>query len=284
MSFDDKLAQIRALIEQYNTTSDDTGKKVDIDAFLKKLTEIGATNEDTLRAATFEDFEDAGLPRLIARRAAEIARATLAGEKPYVSQKSAQRMSIEELVRAYDPCEAIDGPVTTRLKTITRGQRSLVLEADGSVNLPLTLKLTREVIDGLAEREVVDDETGTPVRVYTFGERVGRILDENPAFPGEPLRPDGTCQRTDLDWSKISESDRQLVYLVVVRGIRSEQNACDLHDLAVRGMLRKRYKKMHADLLDARKLGKAPSLKVTLGPPTRGSSNDPFAPGRVQAR
>ncbi len=276
MSYEDKLVQIRALIAQFNEAADE-GEKIDAAEFERKLRKTGAVNEETLRAATWEDFEKAGLPRIMARRAAELSRATQPGEKEFISSKKAERMSVRELVEAYNPNETIEGPVTTRLKAVSQGKRCLVLDDQGVVQVEATVNLLNEVQQGFAERELIEID-GKPLAVQRFGDKSATIVDENPVFRGEALRPDGTCQRTDLDWSCAPLETRQLVYLVAIdpaeTHVPTSDLAMKLYDLAVDGKLSKRFRKHHAKLLELQKLGKAPSLKVVLKP--QGKGNNPF--------
>lgn len=281
MSYQDKMTQIISVIEQYNETSGSDAKKVDLAEFTRKLKQAGATSEDTLRAATFEDFEDAGLPKIIARRAAEIARATEKGEQQFVSSKRAERMTLRELVDAYNPNEAIDGPVTTRLKTLTKGIACVVFNQDGTINRDATHQLVDEAVKGFGARSVIviDDVPYTPM---SFGRRPAEVVDENPAFPGEPLRPDGTCMRTDVNWTNISHENRQLVRLLVLENPQRKTHGTvfDMHDLAERGQLKKRYPKIAAALQLAMQTDTAPSLKIRLGA-SNSAPNDPFHGARA---
>jgi hypothetical protein len=284
MSYEDKLAQIRALIAQFNEAAEE-GEKIDAAEFERKLRKTGAVNEETLRAATWEDFEKAGLPRIMARRVAELARVTKPGEKEFVSSKKAERMSVRELVEAYNPNETIESPVTSRLKAVSQGKRCLVLKNDGTVHVEPTVKLLGEVQQGYAERPLFyDPDDLSPLRVVRVGEKASSVVDENPVFRGEALRPDGTCQRTDLNWGEIPFETRQLVYLIALdpssSSVATPDLAMKLYDLASEtGKLQRRYKAHVAKLMDLQQLGKAPALKVNLKPET--GKNNPFGGATV---
>lgn len=281
MSYDDKMGQIRALIEQFNAALDEADRLA-VDEILKKIKKAGAVNEETLQSATWEDFEKAGLPRILARRVAELARVTQPGEAKFVTSKRAERMTLNELVEAYNPDEAIEGPVTTRLKSYSSGKRCLVLNDDNTVDVETTVALLTEVSRGYAEREVYETKAGKLRVPLRFGDKTDAIADENPVFRGEALRPDGTCQRTNLSWAEVPLEVRQLVYLVAIdpslSPIASPDIAMKLHDYATEGKLQKRYQSIAAKLAELEKLGKAPALKVSMRPVAAGK-NDPFAGG-----
>jgi hypothetical protein len=96
------------------------------------------------------------------------------------------------------------------------------------------------------------------------------------------LRPDGTCDKTEVSWDNISLSIRQLlrIALTETREISSIENdkVCDLIDLVkakTEKELKKRYPKASLVLAEKLNLGQAPILKVALGKLSQ-CSNDPF--------
>ena len=76
MTLNSKLAGARAILEAHNNSS--STKSVDVEAFFTNLTNMGGSSEDTLSAASWEDLEECGAPRILARRIATLFR----GEQP----------------------------------------------------------------------------------------------------------------------------------------------------------------------------------------------------------
>lgn len=69
-----KIADARALIAQHNTGVADEKFKIDADKVIGKLQVIGGTSDYLLRKCTWEDLEDCGFPRLLAKEIADIFR------------------------------------------------------------------------------------------------------------------------------------------------------------------------------------------------------------------
>jgi hypothetical protein len=286
MSTTDKIAQVLALISQHNDAVDEDGSKVDSDRFIKKLKDIGGTTEAARAEVTWEDLEDCGLPRILARKAAAIFRQhSSTGElskSKFVSSKQAERMNVRELVEAYDPKDrdrssAIEHVLLAR---IGEDRPVLVFSDDGSVDVESTVMLINEARDGYRPRKtvVVNDK---PLAVYKLGSRPDMTVDENPLYPGMALRPDQTCQNTNRSWKNISRTVRQLLYIAnsLTHEWRDKTNlrptvfVRDIHDLFdmmelagdnLEAKLRLRYPKASIMLDELASQGNTPSLKIAL--------------------
>lgn len=215
MSYESKVQAARTLLEQHNTNVSDDNHKVDIDGFFNKLAAAGGTTEDALSEATWEDIENAGLPRLLARKVAGIFR-----EKPkeesqetgYVSKKKAESMSLRELLVAYDKKEP-DNPVGDVLARKSKGARILVF-VDGQLDIDASIDELVAVRDGHQDRARV--KVGTQwVSTFAVGDSPDCWFDVNPLFPTEALRPGDKCSRTGESWKNIPIEIRQFVLLAV---------------------------------------------------------------------
>jgi hypothetical protein len=290
MSYQDKLAQIRTLVDSYNTAIEEDDGRIDFDAFLKKLKKKGVIDEATLAYAKFELFEDCGLPRIQSEMAATISRASSAPngtDKQYISAKKAERMNVRELVEAYDPKDTLGSAVTTRLKAITEGRKVVGFNTDQSVNVAATVALINEKIDGMKPRETYEVD-GKPQPLFAIGERRGDFLDENPIFAGEALRPDGTCQHTDRSWQGVLLPLRQLIYIAF--HVTHEAPQVDEENMhwvldyiestreRAESMLRKRWKKASVYLDEKIAEGQPPLLRIRLSGLSVSvkTQNDPF--------
>jgi len=68
-----KIQSALKILENHNSTVPDR-LLIDRDSFLKSLRELGGTTEASLRQCSWEDLEECGLPRLIARQVSQIFR------------------------------------------------------------------------------------------------------------------------------------------------------------------------------------------------------------------
>lgn len=280
MSYDQKLLEVRKCIENFNAENSD-GDGVNVDSFLKNLKKIGGINLDTLRLATFEDIEDCGCPRILARQVAGILRqTTMIKDSAYVGGKGAKRMSARELLEHYDPKDG-ENAVGKRLTELSKGQKFIIM-VNGKVNVDLSLQLLEEIRSGHPGRQFYQID-GRPVPVYGVGESVGEFADESPLYPGRALRPDGTDDQLNRSWDGVSTTVRQLLRIAVheTREVAlSHDKAHDLLDSALdpdaEKKLRRRYPKASMKLDEAIANGDAPKLRVRLGAAVNARGNDPF--------
>jgi hypothetical protein len=73
MSYDSKIQSARIVIEKHNSNVEDF-HKIDFDKFLENLRNLGGTSEETLRAVSWEDLQECGIPRIMARSLSHIFR------------------------------------------------------------------------------------------------------------------------------------------------------------------------------------------------------------------
>lgn len=281
MVISDRLSSARQILEAHNTK---TSKPISIDEFFKKLEEMGGTTEDALSAATWEDLESCGAPRIIARAIADVFRNlgddTEEPDKPCQKViiedndpvKRAQRLTPTQLIAEYDPKHPKD-PIGERLKHLAEGRGFLIFLDDGVVDIPASAQLFDE-LDDFGERAdfIVD---GMPRKVYRIGDRPGRTMDEHPLFPNVPLRSNG-CSEADCNWGEVPLKIRQIYRLAVKIGELNvnDYREADLHTEAVTRSeqeICRLYRKAAVKWHDLESIGKLPSLKVVLG----GQKNPP---------
>jgi hypothetical protein len=281
MSLTDKLARIRAMIEEYNTAINDTVFIVKADEVISNLQKMGMATEAVATQVTWEDLQQAGLPKLLARQAAQILREKPDGqpEPTYVSGKKADRMTFEELFGAYKAEVGHEDNVTKKLRELSGGKPCVVFSDDKTVNVVESVKLLKDIKRGLPDMTMVVVD-GVPRQVYKVGEVSDVEFDQNPLYPNRVLRTDEVCDQTHRSWKGIPLEVRQLVLLGTTKTQEARMNtladAHDLLDMALRdGALRQLRNRMpRAELLlrELAKNGQAPRLKLKAG--TKG--NDPF--------
>lgn len=281
MSHTDKIQSAISLIEEHNNALDPADEKVDITKFQKELKKLGGTTDSALAQCTWEDLENCGIPRILARKIATVFRVESKPERDpkFVSEKDAQRMNPLYLLQAYNPNDPTS-PVTKRLKDLSRGQKFIVFGAGGEVNAAESYAILKEIMKGFDGKDSVEID-GKFYRCYVVGDTIGELVDEDPLFQGQPLRPDGTSDRIGRSWAGVSQYVRQLLYVAanLTRELAvTTDKANDILDVAKDSdadvKFRQRYRKAALQLAELIEEGKAPTLKVKLGAVQR--RNDPF--------
>ena len=275
MSYLAKLAEIKGLVEAHNKEVGDS--QIDYEAFLHKLKKIiGATSESLLAEVSWEDLQECGLPKLLARQAATILREQakpqllMEGGQSNLSQKKVDRMSYQELLTAYQPTDA--NAVSRKLKELSGGQPFIVFTGS-VVNVEESTKLLIELRRGFPARDfmVLHDKA---VQIYAVGDSIGEMVEENPLYPGRALRPDGTCDQIGRSWEGVPTHIRQLLRVALVdtkelhQGVMTVQSANDILDAALRPdsivYFTRRFPQASIRIEELAKLGKVPLLKVSL--------------------
>lgn len=287
MSYQRKLEEARELLVQHNSNIFG-GKLINIEDFFVKLAMAGGTSDAALSHSSWEDLQEFGLPKLLARQVATIFRSK--EEKAALKKSQVEGMGIQELLANYDPRNHT-GLVNRRLLEIFGKKSFIVFNNDGSVNVPVSQKLAQEILDDFPQRELytVND---VPLKTYPVGVRPDHSFDENPLYPGRILRPDGDCDQTNRSWNDVSLEVRQVLYLatkqtkeVVINSINDAHNIMDLvvgkEDVEALRVVRRRFSKAAALLMELYQQGKAPSLKIFKRISEESKPNNPFGTNRT---
>lgn len=279
MSYDSKIASAQSVIEQHNSNVTDTENKVNFDQFLEKLRNMGGSSDETLKAVSWEDLQDCGLPKIMARRISYIFRQDSednGSASAYVSNKKAQMLTPKELVERYNPKD-VKNAVGKRLKDISDGKAFVVFSDNGKVIVDASASLLGDIMDGLPAVETTFVE-GRPLPVYKVGDRPDAYAEENPLYPGRALRSEERCDQTGRSWQGVASDVRHLLHIAVKitkeLEVRSAANASDVLDKVMAqdctlDSLRSRYPQASKKYDELSKVGRLPLLKIRLG----GSSN-----------
>lgn len=258
---------------------------IDAEKFETRLKAMGGTTEDRLKGLSYEDIleclpaYDGVKPKLLAKEIAKAFRGkeevVTATEKRPVSSKTAERMTIRELVEAFDADNSTNA-IGSQLARIAKGQAFIVYSSGRTVDVESTLKLLQEIKKGFSGRDDFN-VNGVPVQVYKLGEVPDNFADENPLWENRPLRPDGTCDQMGRSWEGVELSVRQLIKIAVEQGeIKvSIDTAHDVLDMALSAeamtKLRSRYRKSSLEFDRLAKTNQLPTLTLTLGSPKSNS-------------
>jgi hypothetical protein len=289
MSYDSKIAVARDTIEQHN--SNVTDNKVDFDKFVEKLRNMGGSSDEALKAVSWEDLQDCGLPKIMARRMSYVFRKDSddngSTSSAYISPKKVHSLSRKELVERYDPKDA-KSPVGKKLKDLSEGKAFVIFNDNGTVNVEESVKLLDDLINGLPEVETAFVAT-RPFPVYKIGDRLDAYAEENPLYPGRALRSEETCDQTGRSWAGIGTGIRQLLYIAIKQTqeltVKTVADAGDMMDKVMSqdctlDTLRSRYPKASKLLDELAKVNRLPNLKIKLGS-SASKSNQPFGQPKI---
>lgn len=285
MSVEELFDAVIALLEQHNKAVGDFGK-VDTTEFILAVKASGTTTPETLKSLSHEQILDclpvAKLangkeikPTVLAKSIAKIWRAgindgeeSLATTPSVVSEKKASKMTLPELVACFDP-EDFTNAVGKRLSEISKCQAFIVYDSGRSVNVQATCYLLSEIKKGFEGRKVYEGK-----EVFKIGDLPCNYAEENPLYPGRPLRPDGTCDQTNRSWEGVPKNVRQLIFLAVkskeieVNSPGGIDRANNVLDLAMSSTaftsIKARYFKAGIEFDRLEKLGQLPPLLIPL--------------------
>lgn len=219
--FDEKIAAAKAIIDEYNSS---TEAKIDFEDFLKKLKQAGGTTDAALCECKWEDFDSfgisiantatPGIPLLVARQIVNVFRSR--PQKPkFVTEKKTLGMSLNDLLECFDPKDA-ESPTGKRLKELSKSQRFLVFNEDNSLNKEASLNCLNEILEGHEPREIYVDSNGIPLETRPIGFRPNDFAAENPLLAGQTLRgADESCGKTFRSWKEIPHKIRVLLRLAL---------------------------------------------------------------------
>jgi hypothetical protein len=289
-AYDRKIAEAKSVVEDHNarlpeTKEGEPSNALSWDTILAKLQSFGGTTDSALRNVTWEDLQDCGIPRILARKIANEIFRKNGDRKPRMTSHRVETMSFEELFEHYDPTGEQNPAVTKRLKEESEGKPCVVINS-GHVLAPLCAQLLREIKEGLTPREIYNWKGGM-FRVLKIGETDQSFYSENFLYPGEPLRG-STCDKTQRDVSEVPLRARQIVYLAVKQTreitINSLQDAHQVLDILAGAAdpnqtIQERCPRATILLQDLENTNSAPSLKLSRKRLPKVGSNDPFSVG-----
>lgn len=278
-----KLDGARTILEVHNSKST---KPVDIKAFFDNLTEMGGTSEDTLMAASWEDLEMCGAPRILARQIATFFR----GDQKETVQKViledgnlerlAKAMTPRQLISAFDPKQP-KSPVAEQLKFLSEGKEFLIFNDDGTIDEETSYMLLSQM-DDYGPISTYVNASGDLKTPYAVGKQPTQIANEHPLFPGVALR--NGISLIGCDWDKINWQTKKILYLAITKTKEidmSQMHELDVYNLAVSGMVSRRCIKAASLYKECEILGNLPSLSVQLGKKAnKDNSNNPFNLGK----
>jgi hypothetical protein len=294
MTYRSKIDAALAVINSHNESVEDSADQINSDEFLSRLKKMGGTSERALANSKYEDLENCGLPRILAREICETIFRTESEEKPEKiviidddPVKEAARLGAEETLVAKLDLNEPDSPYAERADKLASGRKFIILNDNGELDVELTTKELQRLRKGYSQRDEVSVVNGDEYfifKTYRVGDRPDSLVDEHPQFPGTPLNPDGTSDK-GVEWGGLPLGVRQLLYIAITDTGELNSDSyeeIDLFDIVEGKTLDKvgrRYPKATVRFKELQKLGELPKLRVKLG--GQDKVNNPFGINRT---
>lgn len=282
-----KLQEAEQIVNAHYDQLPSGSAKVVWKDIIAKIQAFGGTTQESLRELTWEDLEQCGLPRLLARRIANqvfraVPKETTA--KPLTANRILA-LSFPELFANYDINGEHNPAVADRLRTESGGKRCVVLNQDGSVNVEASSKVLRQLKDGLPEVDTITIKDQC-LRVVKVGDRPNLYFDQNPLFPHEVLR-DNVCDKIGRSYENIALAVRQVLFLALTKTKELTIGCADdahsvLDAVEARAdqlsFVKNRYRRAGLLFDDLQSTGELPTLRRTQKSFNggNGGKNDPF--------
>lgn len=194
-----------------------TAGSISFDGFITNIKLMGGTTPQRLKSLSFEDIltvlpehnkiKPIALAKEIATTWREMAKSDdkLNKAKKRLVAFQVDAMPLKDLVEHFDVDDQTN-LVGTRLLRESGGKPFIVVNEHGVVDTDRTYRALSELRAGYEPRTNFDG-----LRVYPIGFLFDNNVDENPLFPGQPLRPGGVCDRLNKSWDGVPMLVRQFI-------------------------------------------------------------------------
>jgi len=188
----------------------------------------------------------------------------------------------DQLLRLYDPAKPSD-PVTNALRKRFDDKPVIAFDNSGKVAVEATVEYVSGLEQGWPVQETIMVE-GKLAKLWKVGEKPNLMAEEDPLFPGQPLR-NGCSTVNARNWSKVDKRSRQLCRVILNRGEIEPNNPEAVLRLLERAELTsdalpKAYPEADLELRELEARSDAPKLMVPVG----GTAAKPQNPFGVKRR
>jgi len=185
-----------------------------------------------------------------------------------------------KLIEDYNPDKPTH-PITIELKKRFEDKHVIAFKPDSKVvDVEATANYIADVEQGYVEEETIEVD-GILVRLYCIGEIPNQLIDEDPLFPGKPLKR-GRSVVNRINWSNIDEDTRRLCRIIVEEGSIDEDSRSEVRELAKlasEGLkaVGEVYPEAYLEYRERKEKDDLPKLRLTLQEANgNGKSNNPF--------
>jgi hypothetical protein len=180
---------------------------------------------------------------------------------------------VATLLRIYKP-DKPSHPVSVALKKRFGDKPVVAFREDGSVAVTESVQYIADIEQGYAPVEAITVD-GHLARLWMIGAKPNEMVDEDPLFPGQPLRA-GCSRVNNRNWTRVKFEDRQLCRIILERGDIDPNNkeaVLRLLERAEGSKLAEAYPEAELDYREQKGKDILPKLKVQLGD---SKPNNPF--------
>ena len=126
-----------------------------------------------------------------------------------------ENIAVAQLLEIYDPTLASD-PVTAELKRRYKDDAVIAFRSDGKVAVAETAQYLADLEQAFPPCTTLNVD-GQLVRLQMVGQKPDTMIDEDPLFPGSPLRNNYSIVN-HRNWIRVTRVNRQFCRIVVERG------------------------------------------------------------------
>lgn len=185
------------------------------------------------------------------------------------------------LIANYLPGKPND-PVTVALRKRFNDQKVIAFTSDGKVAIEETFNYIADLEQGFPPQDAIE-VNGALERLWPVGVVPDMMLDEDPLFPGSPLRNNRSIVN-QRNWSKVDFEARQLCRIIIDNDhvdTNDREAVIKLIERAEKGVkaLQEIYPDDDLDFRELKKQNNLPKLKVSLQEKSK-HSNNPFGVNR----
>lgn len=258
---------------------------------------IGVSNEDLNDEYVFRfaDFNEAlkPIPIAKARKAYRLLRTgKLSGDESKNSRSEELKalgvkttistVGVLSLIKIYDPTKVND-PVTEELRRRFGDTPVIAFNDNNEVDIETTSNVLDDLAQGLPTGETAIRDDGSAVRLQKIGVIPFLLFDEDPLFPGKPLKRNRSTVN-NRNWSHVDQQSRQFCRILAERGdinVNSVQDVIFLLTTASGGIkaLGMIYPEAALEYSEKLRRNELPSLKIELGRSAK--KNNPFSTNRA---
>jgi hypothetical protein len=232
------MARMNAMTTQSRISAAAGFLNITEEELTKKLEVMGLSDADLIDDYVFRfgDFRDslADKPIALVRKAYRALRGSKSEseqdaravelKQKFGLKPTLETASLEQLLALYDMNKPQD-PVTIALLKRFDNKAVLVFKsATGELDVSATVAYVNDLEQKLTEeRDLVPDSGGTLVEPQMVGALVNVVLDEDPLFPGKPLRQHRSVVN-HRNWERVNLINRQLCRIILERGEIDTEN------------------------------------------------------------
>lgn len=128
--------------------------------------------------------------------------------------------------------------------------------------IPEIIGYVEDILAGFPKQTYLDIK-GIPTNLYRVGEVPNAFLEEDPMFPGTPLRR-GRSTKNQIDWTEISHENRCLFRIFATKGVVFPQDKFTLQKFVETHIddLASKYPNEYLFFVSQKALNVLPSLKI----------------------